>query len=119
MAAPLSSFPKQQVSIMDLIARLREDLPASDPLFETLVPLLLTPTGTSSAGYPYLEQAAWEQFRDTVPLRTPTMSANLPCGSQSLPTGSALASSWISTASVYVRAFHRADLARPSLPANA
>lgn len=52
---------------MNLIEHLREDLPTKDPLFETLVPLLLTPTGISSAGYPYLEQAAWEQFRDTVP----------------------------------------------------
>jgi len=32
-----------------------------------LLPILSQPTGTSSAGYPYLEQGAWEAFRDGVP----------------------------------------------------
>lgn len=54
---------------MNLIERLRQDLGSheAEPLFDVITPLLLTPTGTSSAGYPYLEQAAWERFRDTVP----------------------------------------------------
>ena len=54
---------------MNLIERLRQDLGSheAEPLFDVITPLLLTPTGTSSAGYPYLEQAAWERFRDSVP----------------------------------------------------
>ncbi len=40
---------------------------AGDPLAELLVPVLLHPTGVSSAGFPYLYQGAWETFRDRVP----------------------------------------------------
>jgi hypothetical protein len=40
---------------------------ASDPLPRLLVPVLEQPTGVSSAGFPYLQQGAWEWFRDRVP----------------------------------------------------
>ncbi|HSF15261.1 MAG TPA: hypothetical protein VLK65_06885 [Vicinamibacteria bacterium] len=37
------------------------------PLGARLLPILLLPTGLSSAGFPYLKREAWERFRDTVP----------------------------------------------------
>ena len=37
------------------------------PLADRLVPILLKPTGRSSAGYPFLRRDAWESFRDTIP----------------------------------------------------
>ncbi|TDI39515.1 MAG: hypothetical protein E2P02_18530 [Acidobacteria bacterium] len=37
------------------------------PLADRLVPILLRPTGRSSAGYPFLRRDAWENFRDTIP----------------------------------------------------
>lgn len=40
---------------------------AADPLRRELVAVLTCPTGTTSAGYPYLERHAWERFRDWVP----------------------------------------------------
>lgn len=49
---------------------LREILHAAaegDPLAQRLLPVLLLPAGLSSAGHPYLQQAAWETFRDRVP----------------------------------------------------
>ena len=52
------------------MAALREILHSaagSDPLARSLVPVLSLPTGVSSAGYPYLQQPAWEAFRDHVP----------------------------------------------------
>jgi len=40
---------------------------ADDRFARRLLPILRMPTGTSSAGRPYLRQRAWERFRDTVP----------------------------------------------------
>ncbi len=40
---------------------------AGDPLAERLVSVLAQPTGISSAGFRYLQQSAWETFRDRVP----------------------------------------------------
>lgn len=40
---------------------------ADDPFARRLLPILRMPTGTSSAGRPYLRQRAWQRFRDTVP----------------------------------------------------
>lgn len=40
----------------------------SDALAPRLLPLLLRPTGLSSAGHPYLERRTFERFRDTIPL---------------------------------------------------
>lgn len=40
---------------------------ARDPFARALVPILSQPTGTSSAGYPYLAPGAFEGFRDAVP----------------------------------------------------
>ncbi len=40
---------------------------AGDPMAELLIPVLVQPTGVSSAGFPYLQQSAWERFRDRVP----------------------------------------------------
>jgi len=40
---------------------------SDDPLCARLLPILTQPTGVSSAGYPYLQRAAWEAFRDTIP----------------------------------------------------
>src|SRR3972149_2213135 len=40
---------------------------AGDPMAELLVPVLAQPTGVSSAGFLYLQQTAWETFRDRVP----------------------------------------------------
>lgn len=39
-----------------------------DPLAANLLPLLLRPTGLTSAGYPYLERRTFEALRDTTPL---------------------------------------------------
>ncbi len=44
-----------------------ESAAAGDRLAELLVPVLVQPTGVSSAGFPYLQQGAWETFRDRVP----------------------------------------------------
>ena len=38
-----------------------------DALAEALVPIVLSPTGISSAGFPYLNARAFARFRDTVP----------------------------------------------------
>lgn len=38
-----------------------------DPLAFELAHVLAVPTGTSSGGFPYLEQSAYERFRDRVP----------------------------------------------------
>lgn len=38
-----------------------------DPVARELVPVLCAPTGTSSAGFPYLEHPAFVRFRDWVP----------------------------------------------------
>lgn len=45
-----------------LIAELGED-----PLARVLIPILTLPTGTSSAGRPFLKQRSWEAFRDRIP----------------------------------------------------
>lgn len=39
----------------------------TDPLRRELITVLTTPTGRSSAGWPYLERHAWARFRDWVP----------------------------------------------------
>ncbi len=41
-------------------------LPETDDQIRCLIPVLSTPTGTSTAGYPYLVRSAWELFRDEV-----------------------------------------------------
>lgn len=38
-----------------------------DPIARELVPVLTSPTGTTTAGFPYLQKPAWERFRDWVP----------------------------------------------------
>ena len=38
-----------------------------DPVVQRLLPILRQPTGTTKGGWPYLERAAWEAFRDRVP----------------------------------------------------
>lgn len=40
---------------------------AANPMCLRLLPLVTQPTGTTSAGYPYLQRHAFEGFRDTVP----------------------------------------------------
>lgn len=47
----------------DLIGSLAEQ----DALVARLVPIFSLPTGTTSAGYPFLDRRAWELFRDTIP----------------------------------------------------
>jgi len=52
------------------VAKLHQVLEAAaetDALAARLVPALSLPAGVSSAGHPYLQQAAWEAFRDRVP----------------------------------------------------
>ena len=44
-----------------------ETAAAGDAIAELLIPVLEQPTGLSSAGFPYLQQSAWETFRDRVP----------------------------------------------------
>jgi hypothetical protein len=39
----------------------------SDPLAKLLVPVMAEPALVTSAGFPYLQQGAWETFRDRVP----------------------------------------------------
>lgn len=50
----------------DIGERLLEEL-GEDPLARRLLPIFTQPTGTSSAGRPYLCQRAWEAFRDRIP----------------------------------------------------
>jgi hypothetical protein len=47
--------------------RALEAAASGDPLAELLVPVLALPAGVTSAGFPYLQQGAWEWFRDRVP----------------------------------------------------
>ncbi len=47
---------------------LTRSVPLSEPTGARLAAVLATPTGMSSAGYPYLVRSAWEQLRDGVPL---------------------------------------------------
>src|SRR5688572_25508627 len=44
-----------------------ERLAADDPIRRALAPVLAEPTGTSTAGFPFLAPRAWELFRDGVP----------------------------------------------------
>lgn len=39
----------------------------ADPVAQRLLPILSQPTGTTKGGWPFLERAAWEAFRDGVP----------------------------------------------------
>ena len=55
---------------MAAVAKLQEVLQAAaagDALASSLQAALSLPAGLSSAGHPYLQQAAWETFRDRVP----------------------------------------------------
>ncbi len=49
---------------MNPLARIYED---PDPLVPPLLDVLTGPVGLTSAGYPFLEHANWELFRDRVP----------------------------------------------------
>lgn len=51
--------------IRDVLIR---SVPLPEPAASRLADVLATPTGTSSAGYPYLIRSAWERLRDGVPL---------------------------------------------------
>lgn len=51
----------------DVIERLRGVPALDDEMCQRLLPIAVLPTGTTSAGYPYLERQAFEAFRDTVP----------------------------------------------------
>ena len=53
-------------SVSETRERLLE-LVDDDPLARELVPILTLPTGTSSAGRPFLKQRSWEAFRDRIP----------------------------------------------------
>jgi len=44
-----------------------QDAVGSDKLALRLLPIVTQPTGVSSAGFPFLERCAWEQFRDRIP----------------------------------------------------
>lgn len=46
--------------------RLKDHL-GTDALEHRLVGIMIRPTGTTSAGYPFLERDAWQVFRDTIP----------------------------------------------------
>lgn len=52
---------------MATLGEVFEAATAVDPLALRLFPALRLPTGVSSAGRPYLQQPAWEAFRDRVP----------------------------------------------------
>jgi hypothetical protein len=52
---------------MDELTRFLDQAAASDPICRALVPVLREPTGSTSAGRPYLTPRAWERLRDTVP----------------------------------------------------
>ena len=41
---------------------------ADDQVARVLVPILLKPTGKTTAGFPYLERRSFEEFRDRVPI---------------------------------------------------
>jgi hypothetical protein len=52
---------------MDELSRFLDQAAANDPICRALVPVLCEPTGSTSAGHPYLTPRAWERLRDTVP----------------------------------------------------
>ena len=53
---------------MSLTAELLADTKlATDPMCRELLPVLLSPTSRSSAGFPYLQRPAFTRLRDWVP----------------------------------------------------
>ena len=53
--------------LLGMDAALLIDPAVTDPIAAELARVLAAPTGTSSAGHPYLQDAAYDRFRDRVP----------------------------------------------------